>query len=46
MMWLNQGGVNGGMRNKYRILNGKLQKKYHLEMEAQMDKTLKWILDN
>jgi hypothetical protein len=24
------GGVNRGMRNKYRILNGKLHKKYFL----------------
>ena len=29
-VWLTQGGINGGMRNKYRILIGKLQKRYHL----------------
>jgi hypothetical protein len=35
------------MRNKYRMLNGKLQKKYYLR-DGGTDgrETLKWILDN
>lgn len=45
-MWLTHGGVNGGMRNKYRILNGKLQKKYYLRVGGTDGRTLKGILDN